>query len=183
MSIENLEQLDNSQPSLHFTKPKHLDSLSSAGRVRRLLTEAESRQAALTNPIHRLGYGREVALAFARKSRLTPLRTERYITLQKWQGIVHSIGSEFFVARIVDLTNPQNVDEEVELPIAEVPEVDMSVFQVGATFYWTIGYHDSRTGQRTRFSVIRLRRLPPWSDKDLKAADEYASQLKKIGWE
>jgi hypothetical protein len=50
-------------------------------------------------------------------------------------------------------------------------------------FYWTIGYHDSETGQRTRQSVIAFRRLPAWTESELQAIRRRVRRRKALfGW-
>lgn len=84
-------------------------------------------------------------------------------TLQSWVGLVESVAGETFVARITDEKNSANPIEEVELPVDEVSASDRSLLQVGATFYWSIGYETSRDGQLRRVSAIRFARQPNMS--------------------
>jgi hypothetical protein len=106
----------------------------------------------------------------------------RFISLQKWEGSVLEIGEESFTARLIDLTQ-EGVDEEAEFSKEEVAESDLPLFKPGAIFYWNIGYEDSLTGQRTRVSMMRFRRLPVWSKEELRAAKREAIRLREsIGW-
>lgn len=105
-------------------------------------------------------------------------RQDSFISIQKWEGTVLKRIKESFLARLIDLTN-DGPDEEVELPIAEVSEEDLNLIEQGAIFYWNIGYLDKKSGQRTRASVIRFRRLPMWTQKEIEAAQKEADQIQK----
>lgn len=106
---------------------------------------------------------------------------ERFIPLQKWEGVVLKTGLETFLARLVDLTHC-NQDEEAELSVDEVSAADANLLKPGGVFYWTIGYLDDRFGQRQRASRIRFRRLPAWTVEEIayarREADSLAIRLK-----
>lgn len=106
-----------------------------------------------------------------------------FISLQKWEGIVMEVKDDAFLARLIDLTN-KGVDEEAEFPIDEISEEDKLLVRPGAIFYWNIGYHTSSSGQRTRTSIIRLRRLPAWTQREIDAAKREAERIRKaLGWQ
>jgi hypothetical protein len=108
---------------------------------------------------------------------------EQFTALQKWEGVVLDIQGETFSARLSDLTT-SHVDEEADLPIAEVSAADRDLLQPGAFFYWTIGYLDDRYGQRQRASRIRFRRLPAWTQEEVEAARMEADALaEQLGWD
>ncbi len=101
------------------------------------------------------------------------------VSLQKWEGIVVEVGKEVFYARLYDLTS-ENPEEEAEFSIDEVSEEDRELLKAGAVFYWSIGYFTTRTGQRLRTSIIKFRRLPAWTEREIKAAKERAIELRRI---
>ncbi len=104
--------------------------------------------------------------------------------LQKWEGFVLEVRGNSFTARLVDQSNPGTADEEVELSLEEISPDDLALVAPGAIFYWNIGYETTSSGQRKRSSVIRLRRLPAWSAKDIETAQTRASELyKALQWE
>lgn len=108
---------------------------------------------------------------------------DKFISLQKWQGIVLKIMTDSFLARLYDQTN-RGIEEEVELPLEEISDGDKELLVEGAVFYWNIGYFDSKTGQRKRESITRFRRLPAWRKEELEAAKIEAQQISDlIGWE
>lgn len=105
-----------------------------------------------------------------------PEKPNFFSSLQKWEGTVVDIEDDYFSARLVDLTN-KGPDESAEFSVDEVSPDDLELLERGAIFYWNIGYHNSRSGQRTRSSIIRFRRLPAWIEKDLEKAEKEAEKL------
>jgi hypothetical protein len=115
-----------------------------------------------------------------RRPKLHPL--DRFVSLQKWEGVVLAVEHDSFFARLVDLTqgNPQ---EEGEFSLDDVSNEDRPLLKPGSIFYWNIGYHDSRTGQRRKVSEIRFRRLPAWTLKEIEDARQGAIRLRDLlGW-
>lgn len=100
--------------------------------------------------------------------------------LQKWEGVVTSIGTDSFVARLKDLSSYSEEDEEAEFPIEEISQADIALLARGAVFYWCIGYWDTVNGQRRRASEIRFRRLPTWSKRQLAKARKEAEELSEL---
>ena len=100
-----------------------------------------------------------------------------FVSLQKWEGAVLSVTKDAFSARLVDQTNP-NPEEEAEFSIDELDPDDLELLEPGAIFYWNIGYLDKKSG-RIRISDIRFRRLPAWTERDLKEAEIAAEELQK----
>jgi hypothetical protein len=94
--------------------------------------------------------------------RLPDLRLSEFkvTVLQKWTCRVERVHVDRFVAVIEDATNPRNALEEVELDIEEVSQSDRRLVAEGAIFYWSIGYRDTRGGQRERVSSFRFARQP-----------------------
>lgn len=112
----------------------------------------------------------------------TEPRQSAFVSLQKWEGVVVEVLSDSFLTRLVDLTRT-GPDEEAEFPLDEVSEEDRPLIRPGAIFYWNIGYHNSYSGQRTRTSIIRFRRLPAWTREEIEAAKREAERLgQSIGW-
>lgn len=115
-----------------------------------------------------------------RTSNLRP--QDRFVSLQKWEGVVLAIEQDSFLARLLDLSQGTS-EEEGEFSIDDVSEEDRLLLKPGAIFYWNIGYHDSRTGQRRKVSEIRFRRLPAWTAREIEAAEREARRLRAlIGW-
>lgn len=108
-----------------------------------------------------------------------PLVQERFIPLQKWEGVVECVTDDYFVARLVDQTG-EMPDEVAEFILDEVSTADRSLVKLGAIFYWNIGYEESIGGQRKRSSIIRFRRLPAWSAHELETAKYDAENTRDI---
>jgi hypothetical protein len=98
------------------------------------------------------------------------------LALQKWEGIVLSRGPDSFHARLID-QNRVGPDEEAEVLLDEVSRDDLPLVTPGAVFYWSIGYHVGTNRQKRRVSVIRFRRLPTWTHKELEQANQQAENL------
>lgn len=103
----------------------------------------------------------------------------RFVPLQKWEGVVLKKTDQSFFARLVDLTT-RGIEEEAEFALEEVPDSDLDLLQDGAVFYWDIGYLDQTNGQRLRASSLRFRRLPAWTAQELKEAENRASHLEAL---
>lgn len=104
---------------------------------------------------------------------------ERAISLQKWRGIVEEVGKDFFIAKLINLTE-KGYDEQAEISNDEITQEDIDLIKPGAIFYWSIGYSHSNTGQRRRFSDIRFRRIPDWNDREIDIARENAKRISDL---
>lgn len=104
---------------------------------------------------------------------------DRFISLQKWEGVVCYVNGDSFVAKLTDLTRG-GPDEEAEFPLDEISEEDRKLVKPGAVFYWNIGYHDLHRGQRIRSSLIRFRRLPAWTKKEIESARKEAERISNL---
>ena len=90
---------------------------------------------------------------------ITVFPKSRFLLHESWEGVVEEVFSTYFSAQIVSSLDPERA-EYAEIFIDEVSPMDLPLLIEGATFYWSIGYHESRGGQRTRSSILRLRRIP-----------------------
>ncbi|MEW6137075.1 MAG: hypothetical protein AB1733_02510 [Thermodesulfobacteriota bacterium] len=107
-----------------------------------------------------------------------PVRWELFNAVQKWEGFVIEVGPETFLARLVRIKG-EGPDQEAEIYLDEVAEPDQELIQPGAVFYWSIGYLDRPSG-RMRSSIIRFRRQPAWTQRELEAARARARTLRGI---
>lgn len=103
--------------------------------------------------------------------------------LQSWEGVVLDVRDSTFRVRVVDLTGDRP-EEEMELEKEELSDFDRELLEPGAVFYWTIGYRrELPRGARERVSLIRFRRLPAWSRKELASAHLRAQEVRReLGW-
>lgn len=108
---------------------------------------------------------------------------DKFISLQKWEGIVTEIGEDYFIAKLVNLTG-EGPEESATFPFSEISsEEDTQLLKIGAVFYWSIGYYERAKGTRIRSSLIRFRRLPMWTESIIKAAQKEAERLNEFfGW-
>jgi hypothetical protein len=106
-------------------------------------------------------------------------KDDKFIMLQRWEGTVTKVSEDSFVARLSDLSQ-ENLEEEAEIPIEEIPEADLRLVERGAVFYWCIGYIDRVGGQRIRASMIRFRRLPSWTRPAIQKVKVEAQRLRQI---
>ncbi len=108
------------------------------------------------------------------------LPEDAFEALQKWEGTVLEVGKKSFTARLVDIRNDDEPDEEGEILLEEVSPADMALVAPGAVFYWTIGYMTAGSGQKRRVSQIRFRRLPVWTERDIEATRRRASDFREL---
>ena len=107
---------------------------------------------------------------------------QRYILLKKYEGFVTARGETTFSARLFENDSDYPV-VEAEFDLEELSETDRKLANEGAPLVWTIGYaYEGST--RKRESLIYLRRLPAWSDKEFEKGREAADDLTRgIQWE
>ena len=107
---------------------------------------------------------------------------QRYILLKKYEGFVTARGEDSFSARLFENNSDYPV-VEAEFDLEELSETDRELAIEGAPLVWTIGYaYEGST--RKRESLIYLRRLPAWSDKELEKGRAAANDLTRaIHWE
>ncbi len=103
---------------------------------------------------------------------------DSFTSLQKWEGYVTDFDDKIVFAQLTNLTN-NFPGEFAEIPIEEISSEDKDLLTIGAVFYWNIGYHDNESGQRTRVSIIRFRRLPKWTKKELNEVELEANEIAK----
>ena len=56
----------------------------------------------------------------------------------------------------------------------EIDNNDQNLIQPGALFYWYIGYRQGIKYSKERISIIRFRRLPQWTKREIEEADKLA---------
>jgi len=110
-------------------------------------------------------------------------RIVTFSPLQEWEGYVIDIGSDTFVANLIDKTAKKTMAEEsMEFPIADLSEDDRDMLRVGAIFRWSVGYQ-KRHGSKRKVSEIVFRRLPALTRSDFDAANNRVeSILEAINW-
>lgn len=109
-----------------------------------------------------------------------PVVTQHFTMLQQWEGTVTKVTPEEFFALLRDLTQSARPEEQASFPVEEVPDADHSLVVPGAVFYWTIGYEVTITGTRKTVSMLRFRRLPAWSQSELRRIKADAERFQKL---
>lgn len=104
---------------------------------------------------------------------------EYFHVRQKWEGYVIEVGQDTFWARLVPITG-EGSDLEAEIYLEDVELPDRPLVEPGAVFYWSIGYIVKPSRNRYRASLIRFRRLPPWTRDKLEAARAKAEKLMSL---
>jgi hypothetical protein len=84
-------------------------------------------------------------------------RWQGQVLMNRWQGQVLTVGSDSFEAQLFD-PGQLAVIEYAEFAKSELPPDALMLLRPGAMFYWMIGYRDRGSRQRTRESVIWMRR-------------------------
>lgn len=106
--------------------------------------------------------------------------SERFTLLQKWDGVVLDTDAETFTARLLD-SHGELPSQQATFSRSELSPEEESQIAVGASFVWTIGYRHNPS--RERISYLYFRRLPPWSEDELKSARDRAEKVSTaIGW-
>lgn len=101
---------------------------------------------------------------------------QRFVLLQQWEGTVSAVSDGEFVAITRDLTDPSYQEERVIFPLEEVSDPDHSLVAAGSVFYWTIGYELTASGTRKTVSMLRFRRLPAWTHREISEAQRQADR-------
>lgn len=91
----------------------------------------------------------------------------RFLLHESWEGVVEEVFSTYFSAQIVSSLDSDRA-EYVEILVDEVSPADRPLLAEGSMFYWSIGYQESRDGQRTRSSILKFRRLPKLDKSETK---------------
>lgn len=101
----------------------------------------------------------------------------KFDLLQQWEGVVSEVSDDAVWAEILDLTNPSNAAEVVEIPFAEFAVSDRPLLQPGSVFYWSIGYETSPGGTIRRISETRVRRTAVWSSRTVASLKARACEI------
>ncbi len=108
------------------------------------------------------------------------LPPQSFKPLQQWRGTVTTIGESEFDAELRDLTDRARVREAAAFRFDELSDGDQDLVQIGAVFYWSIGYELTPTRQRKLVATIIFRRLPAWTKRQLDAVKARANEIEEI---
>lgn len=126
-----------------------------------------------TAPAGRIGIETPFRIQRAWAARGRPLEL-----LREFEGTVQEVDATSFRAVFRDITDPSRPEEEGTIERSDVDDGDQSLIEPGAVFHWVISY-ELRPSKK-RVSEIRFRRMPNWSEPDLRRARERASRLAEV---
>jgi len=127
---------------------------------------------------HQQGYGGSYELLDLPVHPADYVPVSSFRALQEWEGYVIEIGTDHFVARLLDITADSCFEEEeATIPLEEVSERDKNRMELGNLFRWVIGYERSVTGTKRRVSEIVFRDLPALTDADILEGKAWANRV------
>lgn len=99
-----------------------------------------------------------------------------------WTGYVIDIKENSFTAKLID--NSENTTYEIaDFDKDDVSECDLNLLNIGATFYWSIGYAN-QYGQVIRQSFVRFKRSLNLDVQEFDSILDNARRLEEeISWE
>ena len=103
---------------------------------------------------------------------------EQFQVLKHWEGVVTCVErhSFFAMARLVESAHDLPEDE-FEIELDNVAEGDRNLVQEGAVFYLTVGIRYPLGSRPEKVTRLYFRRMPRWSEGDIKRADSAADEL------
>jgi hypothetical protein len=169
-SVYRVELLSQFQEKLPYQKIATY--VSSEGTGSALPSQTEDHRSTRALPFERSVVRPVLELPKARK-------VDRFNSLQKWEGIVLEVRKDLIIARLQDL-GEIGIEEEAEIPMAEIETEDCELVRPGAIFYWNIGYLETAKSQRIRSSLIRFKRIPYITKKKMEGAALEADHLRQL---
>lgn len=108
-----------------------------------------------------------------------PSRSDSFIATVKWKGTVAERNGTTFSADLEPILRDGS-PKFAEIHLEDIPSEDQELVRPGATFYWSIGYLEKPYGTRIKASIIRFRRPPEWTQRELKKAKKEARRFKQL---
>lgn len=100
----------------------------------------------------------------------------------KWIGYVIEIRDNSFTAKLTDVDNDTTY-EIADFDKSDVSECDLNLLELGATFYWSVGYAN-QYGQIIKQSLIRFKRSINIEESEFDSIIDKAKELEnEIVWE
>lgn len=88
---------------------------------------------------------------------------ESFDVVQKWHGYVLEVRDKTFLARMTTILG-EGPDQEAEIRLKAINPEDLDLLEVGAFFYWSLGYLRRTNNEVRKHSDLRFRRLPLWRE-------------------
>lgn len=154
------------------TSPSHIGGASAA------LRQASGSDSASWSRLAQ-SYTQQFQIPNAFFHAVTPAAKSKLIPLNEWEGVVDSVDEEqgVFQARLQDQTQKDSPTEAASFLIEDVRQDDLPLLTEGAVFRWVIGKREDIFGGVERTSTVVFRRMPAYSQADLKAADDWATAM------
>ncbi|GMU86955.1 MAG: hypothetical protein AMXMBFR48_21960 [Ignavibacteriales bacterium] len=108
-------------------------------------------------------------------------QSEILISFAKWIGLIEEIDikNEVFTARLQELGTTKRIIETGEFEFNQVSDAERHLIQIGAEFYFNVGYLTTANGTRTRAGVISFRRLLKVTAEEIEIAEMMAHKFNK----
>jgi hypothetical protein len=103
-----------------------------------------------------------------------------FLPVYQWEGVVEEVNGEGFRARLRPLEgepDPSQVEYADFDYMDLADDSDHELVVEGAVFYWTVGRSRNVVGTQTNTSLVRFRRLPPPSARQLREAEVEAEAM------
>lgn len=128
------------------------------------------------------GVARKDAIFSLESKFALPSYHQQFLIEQMWEGIVTEVGTDCFVAKLVDFNTGE--EDEAEIPVTDVSDDDRELLAPGGGFYFSIGYLEGATGSVRRCAQLRFKREPSWTpDEILDAYREAQRETKRLNIE
>lgn len=98
-----------------------------------------------------------------------------FISLESWLGRITQLDAEAGTFAAIVESEGAGVIEVAEFSVDELSPDDLDLLEIGAVFYWNIGYAVEPSGRRSTASTVRFRRMLFWTRRELEQADKRAS--------
>lgn len=95
---------------------------------------------------------------------------------QRWTGVILDVDDDDVTVELEDLDNRENPPEQVVFSKSEFDDNDQYLIMNGAQLYWYIGYRKGPRYRRESFSIIRMRRFPKWTKREIEEAETLAEE-------
>ena len=99
--------------------------------------------------------------------------------IQKFEGVVTEVMEDSVWADLLDMTNPSNCVEVVEIGIDKFSEKDRCLLKSGRVFYWVIEKKVSLRGIVTIRSKLTVLKSPQWTQEQIDSIKAKARAMYK----
>lgn len=164
------EFLETIKPAKEFNTAKYVSLMSEYLNTTSGLTD-------LTEEVVRRHYALQPSSPLDETPKSRRIKSH-FIVLNKWSGIVQDINDEdhYFTARLRDLNDLDMPYEEAEFGVEQLSMEDQELLDIGATFYWYVGYENINK-TRKNSSILKFNRVKPIDPIEEKRVKELADDF------